>query len=366
MRGTTKISFGSDGVAVITIINPPVNSLTSHERRISWRANYGSTRILPILSIRKSVLNSLKESFGQALQRDDVKAIVVIGEKRKFCGGFDLNALYQLQEGNAGLRLVHDLSDIMESARKPSVAAINGRACGAGLEVAMACNARVATSTAQLSLPELRYGIIPGGGGTQRLPRLVGLRKALELLLTSKPVDGDEAHKFGLVDAVVSGDELLENARQMALDICARNKPLVSSLYKTDKIEPLGEAREILKFARAQTRTQPPNLQHPQVCIDVIEEGIVSGPDAGLSKERKAFQDLLKSDTCKSLVHVFFARRDAMKVPGVTDLGLKPREIRKVAIVGGGPMGSRIAMALILNGYEVVLKEVTHQQLTWI
>ncbi|KAJ0482992.1 putative isomerase, 3-hydroxyacyl-CoA dehydrogenase, Enoyl-CoA hydratase [Helianthus annuus] len=145
----------------------------------------------------------------------------------------------------------------------------------------------------------------------------------------------------------------------MALDICARNKPPASSLYKTDKIEPLGEVCEILKFARAQTRTQAPNLQHPQVCIDVIEEGIVSGPDAGLSKERKAFQHLLKSDTCKSLVHVFFARRGTMKVPGVTDLGLKPRQIRKVAIVGGGPMGSRIATALILNGYEVVLKEVT-------
>ncbi|KAJ0716754.1 putative isomerase, Enoyl-CoA hydratase, 3-hydroxyacyl-CoA dehydrogenase [Helianthus annuus] len=249
----------------------------------------------------------------------------------------------------------------MESARKPIVAAINGLACGAGLDVAMACNARVATSTAQLTLPELRHGIIPGGGGTQRLPWLVGLRKALELLLTSKPVDGDEAHKFGLVDAVVSEDELLENARQMALDICARNKPPVSSLYKTDKIEPLGEACEILKFARAQTHVQAPNLQHPQVCIDVIEEGIISGPRAGLSKERKAFQDLLKSDTCKSLVHVFFARRGAMKVPGVTDLGLKPRQIRKVAIVGGGPMGSRIATALILNGYEVVLKEVTQK-----
>ncbi|MFS7926730.1 putative isomerase, 3-hydroxyacyl-CoA dehydrogenase, Enoyl-CoA hydratase [Helianthus anomalus] len=147
----------------------------------------------------------------------------------------------------------------------------------------------------------------------------------------------------------------------MALDIRARNKPHVSSLYKTDKIEPLGKACEILKFSRAQTRTQPPNLQHPQVCIDVIEEGIVSGPDAGLSKERKAFQDLLKSDTRKSLVHVFFARRGAMKVPGVTDLGLKPREIRKVAIVGGGLTGSRIATALILNGYEVVLKEVTQK-----
>ncbi|MFS7926736.1 putative isomerase, Enoyl-CoA hydratase, 3-hydroxyacyl-CoA dehydrogenase [Helianthus anomalus] len=250
---------------------------------------------------------------------------------------------------------------LASAARKPSVAAIDGVALGGGLEVAMACNARISTSTAQLGLPELQLGIIPGGGGTQRLPRLVGLTKALEMMLTSKPVHGEEAHSFGLVDAIVPGDELLENARQMALDIYARRKPWVSSLYRTDKIEPLGEAREILNFARAQARKQAPNLQHPQVCIDVIEEGIVSGPRAGLLKESDAFQVLLKTDICKSLVHLFFAQCGTTKVPGVTDLGLKPRQIKKVAIVGGGLMGSGIATALILNGYQVVLKEVNQK-----
>ncbi|KAK1418990.1 hypothetical protein QVD17_28144 [Tagetes erecta] len=322
MGGRTTISVGSDGVAIITIINPPVNSL----------------------------------SFD--------------GAKGKFCGGFDLNAISGLQESKAkvtglaskpGYASIRALSDTMETSRKPSVAAIDGPAIGGGLEVAMVCNARIATSSAQLGLPELQLGIIPGVGGTQRLPQLVGLAKALEMLLTSKPVHGEEAHKLGLVDDIVSGDELLEKARQRALDILAHRKPWVSSLYRTDKIKPLGEALAILSFARAQARRQTPNLQHPQVCIDVIEEGVILGPRAGLLKEYEAFQVLLKSDTCKSLLHVYFAQCATTKVPGVTDLGLKPRQIKKVAIIGGGLTGSRIAMALILNGYQVVLKEVNQK-----
>ncbi|KAJ0802950.1 putative 3-hydroxyacyl-CoA dehydrogenase, Isomerase, Hydro-lyase [Helianthus annuus] len=346
MGGKTTISVGSDGVAIITIINPPVNSLSV------------------------DVLLSLKESFDEALQRDDVKAIVVTGAKGKFSGGFDINAFGGIQGGKAmttglaskpGYVSIDILSDTVEAARKPSVAAIDGLALGGGLEVAMACHARIATSSAQLGLPELQLGIIPGFGGTQRLPRLVGLAKALEMMLTSKPLRGEEAHNLGLVDAIVPGDELVDIARKWALDILARRKPWVPSLYKTDKIEPLGEAREILNFARAQARKQAPNLQHPQVCIDVIEAGIVSGPRAGLIKEYESFQVLSKSDTCKSLIHVFFAQRGTTKVPGVTDLGLKPRQIKKVAILGGGLMGSGIATALILNGYQVILKEVNQK-----
>lgn len=346
MGGTSTISVGSDGVAIITIINPPVNSLSL------------------------DVLNSLKDSFDQALRRDDVKAIVVTGAKGKFSGGFDISAFGGVHEGKAmttgaaskpGYVSIDILSDTLEAARKPSVAAIDGLALGGGLEVAMACHARIATSTAQLGLPELQLGVIPGFGGTQRLPRLVGLAKALEMMLTSKPVRGEEAHSLGLVDEIVSGDQLLETARKWALDILERRKPWIASLYKTDKLEPLGEAKEILNFARAQARRQAPNLQHPQVCIDVIEEGIVSGPRAGLKKEYEEFQILLQSDTCKSLVHVFFSQRGTMKVPGVTDRGLKPRQIKKVAILGGGLMGSGIATALLLSGYQVILKEVNQK-----
>ncbi|GMP56880.1 hypothetical protein CsSME_00021189 [Camellia sinensis var. sinensis] len=338
-RGRTVMEVGADGVAIITIINPPVNSLSL------------------------DVLQGLKECYEQALQRDDVKAIVVTGAKGKFSGGFDITAFGGMQGGKIappkpGFMSVEVLTDTVEAARKPSVAAIDGLALGGGLEVAMACHARISTPSAQLGLPELRLGVIPGFGGTQRLPRLVGLSKALEMMLTSKPVKGEEAHDLGLVDATVSPDELINTARQWALDILEAKRPWVKSLYKTDKIEPLGEAREILKFARTQARKQAPNLEHPIVCINVVEEGIVSGPRAGLWKEVEAFQGLLHSDTCKSLIHIFFAQRGTSRVPGITDRGLVPRRIIKVAILGGGLMGSGIATALILSNYPVVLKEV--------
>lgn len=340
-KGRTVLEVGADGVAVITIINPPVNSLSF------------------------DVLNSLKENYEQALRRDDVKAIVVTGAKGRFSGGFDISAFGGIQEGSVrpkrGLISIEIITDTLEAARKPSVAAIDGLALGGGLEVAMACHARISTPNAQFGLPELQLGIIPGFGGTQRLPRLVGLTKALEMMLTSKPVKGEEAYSLGLVDAVVSPNELVNTARQWALDILERRRPWVASLYKTDKIEPLGEAREIFKFARSQTKKRAPNLVHPLVCIDVIEEGIVSGPRAGLWKEAEAFDSLVQSDTSKSLIHVFFAQRGTSKVPGITDRGLVPRQVRKVAILGGGLMGSGIATALILSNYPVILKEVNEK-----
>ncbi|XP_045786857.1 glyoxysomal fatty acid beta-oxidation multifunctional protein MFP-a-like isoform X2 [Trifolium pratense] len=340
-KGHTVMDVGADGVAIITIINPPVNSLS------------------------RDVLRSLKESFDQAAQRDDVKAIVVTGAKGKFSGGFDISAFSGLQEAKErpkpGWISIEIITDTIEASKKPSVAAIDGPALGGGLEVAMACNARLSTATAQLGLPELQLGIIPGFGGTQRLPRLVGLPKALEMMLTSKPVKGKDAFNLGLVDALVSPDQLVNTARRWALDILDRRRPWITSLYKADKIEPLGEARQILKFARAQARKQAPNLKHPQVCIDVIEAGIVSGPRAGLWKEAEAFDELVQSDTCKSLIHIFFAQRGTSKVPGVTDRGLVPRSVKKVAILGGGLMGSGIATALILSNYSVILKEVNEK-----
>ncbi|EPS73418.1 hypothetical protein M569_01334 [Genlisea aurea] len=312
-----------------------------------------------------SMLYSLKDNCEQALRRDDIKAIVITGERGKFSGGFDISAFGKIQDKSIeaprpGFVSLEILSDVVAAAKKPFVAAVDGLALGGGLEVAMACHARVSTPYAQLGLPELQLGIIPGFGGTQALPRLVGITKALEMMLTSKPVKGEEALSLGLVDAVVaSPSELISTARRWALDILDSKRPWIISYHKTEKLEPLGEAREILKFARVQTRKRAPNLKHPLVCIDVVEEGIVSGSRAGLWKEAEAFQALLQSDTCKSLVHIFFAQRSTTKVPGVTDLGLKPRSIKKVAILGGGLMGSGIATALILSGYPVILKEVS-------
>ncbi|VVA96753.1 unnamed protein product [Arabis nemorensis] len=331
-KGRTVMEVGSDGVAVITLINPPVNSLSF------------------------DVLDNLKSNYEEALSRNDVKAIVITGEKGKFSGGFDISGFGK--EPKPGYLSIDLISGLLEAAKKPSVAAIDGLALGGGLELAMACHARISAPAAQLGLPELQLGVIPGFGGTQRLPRLVGLTKALEMILTSKPVKAEEGHSLGLIDAVVPPAELLNTARRWALDIAERKKPWVSSVLKTDKLPPLGEAREIMKFARAQTRKQAPNLKHPLMCLDAVEVGIVSGSRAGLEKEAEIASQVVSLDTTKSLIHVFFSQRGTTKVPGVTDRGLVPRKIKKVAIIGGGLMGSGIATALILSNYPVVLKEV--------
>ncbi|KAL0691614.1 hypothetical protein Bca4012_091293 [Brassica carinata] len=341
-KGKTTMEVGGDGVAVITIINPPVNSLSF------------------------DVLDNLKSNYEEALGRNDVKAIVITGAKGKFSGGFDISGFGEVQKGarkepKVGYLSIDILTDLFEAARKPSVAAIDGLALGGGLELAMACHARISAPGALLGLPELQLGVIPGFGGTQRLPRLVGLTKALEMILTSKPVKAEEGHSLGLVDAVVPPAELLNAARRWALDIAGRRKPWVCSVLKTDKLPPLGEAREILKFAREQTRKQAPNLKHPLMCLEAVEVGIVSGPRAGLEKEAQVGSQVVNLDTTKSLIHVFFSQRGTTKVPGVTDRGLVPRKIRKVAIIGGGLMGSGIATALILSNYTVILKEVNEK-----
>jgi enoyl-CoA hydratase/3-hydroxyacyl-CoA dehydrogenase len=163
-KGKTVMEVGGDGVAVITLINPPVNSLSF------------------------DVLYNLKSNYEEALSRNDVKAIVITGAKGRFSGGFDISGFGEMQKGNvkepkAGYISIDIITDLLEAARKPSVAAIDGLALGGGLELAMACHARISAPAAQLGLPELQLGVIPGFGGTQRLPRLVGLTKALEMIL---------------------------------------------------------------------------------------------------------------------------------------------------------------------------------------
>ncbi|XVF32798.1 hypothetical protein REPUB_Repub17cG0113700 [Reevesia pubescens] len=340
MKGKTLLEVGADGVAIITINNPPLNLLSA------------------------DVLISLKETTEQGLLRDDVKAVVITGSKGKFSGGFDVTAFGKKgKHGKLGFWSIEFITDILEAARKPLIAAIDGPALGGGLEIALACHARISTSSAQLGLPELRYGILPGFGGTQRLPRLVGLHKALEMILMSKLVNGDNAQSLGLVDAISSADELIATARHWAKDILECRRPWTVSLYRTDRLEPLAETRMILKHARIKAKKQAPNLKHLLICIDVIEEGLVHGPRAALWKESEALAELRQSDTCRSLVYFFFAQNRTSKVPGITDLGLIPRKVNAVAVVGGGIMGSSIVTSFILSDYSVILKEVNEKAL---
>ncbi|KAK4601928.1 hypothetical protein RGQ29_011148 [Quercus rubra] len=341
-RGVT-LEVGNDGVAIIAFYNPPVNALA-----------------IPIL-------DGLQEKFAEAVRRDDVKAIVLTGKGGKFSAGFDINVFEKVhQTGDASVMPDVSISlvvNTIEDCKKPIVAAVEGLALGGGLEVAMGCHARIAAPGAQLGLPELTLGVIPGLGGTQRLPRLVGLPKAIEIMLLSKPIMSEEGKKLGLVDALVASEELLKVSRQWALDIANMRKPWVRSLHRTDKIGSLSEARNLINIARQHARKTAPNMPQHQVCLDTIEVGIFQGGYSGVLQEKKVFNDVVSSDTSKGLVHAFFSQRATSKVPNVTDVGLKPRHVKKVAVIGGGLMGSGIATALILSNIFVVLKEVNSEYL---
>ncbi|CAL5058887.1 unnamed protein product [Urochloa decumbens] len=341
-RSTMRVTMevGSDGVALITICNPPVNAL------------------------HPNIFDGLSEKYGEAMARNDVKAIVLTGAAGKFCGGFDISTFARIHR-TGDMSLLPDsvklASHMMEEGRKPSVAAIQGLALGGGLELTMACHARISTPEAQLGLPELTLGIIPGSGGTQRLPRLVGLPKALEMMLQSKFITAKEGKERGLIDTLCSPDELIKISRHWALDIASCHRPWIKSLGRTDKLGSLSEARALLSMARQQVKKIATNMPQYQACLDVIEEGVSFGGHAGVLKEYKLFRELVPSQTSRALVHVFLAQRSTTKVPGVTDVQLKPRSIRKVAIIGGGLMGSGIATSLLISNISVVLKEVNPQ-----
>ncbi|WCJ42496.1 Fatty acid oxidation complex subunit alpha [Euphorbia peplus] len=338
-----SMEVGNDGVAIISMSNPPVNALA-----------------VPIIL-------GLKEKFLEATKRDDVHAIVLTGKNGRFCGGFDISVMQKVhQTGDPSI--IPDVSvdlvvNAIEDCKKPVVAAVEGLALGGGLELTMGCHARVVAPKTQLGLPELTLGIVPGFGGTQRLPRLVGLSKAVDMMLSSKPIMSEEGKKLGLVDVIVPSQELLKVSRQWALEIKERRKPWLRSLHRTDKLNSLSESRELLKAARQHAKKTAPNMPQHLACLDVIEEGIVHGGYNGVLKEAKVFKELVVSETCKGLIHVFFAQRMTSKVPNVSDIGLKPRKIKKVAVIGGGLMGSGIATALLLSNTSVILKEINSEYL---
>lgn len=337
------LNVGNDGVAVITLVNPPVNALAL------------------------SLIDELKEKYVEAMSRDDVKAIVLTGGGNAFCGGMDINVFEKIQK-TGDLSLLPSISvevvvDVVEDGRKPSVAAIQGLALGGGLELAMGCHARISAPKAQLGLPELSLGVIPGCGGTQRLPRLVGLQKGVEMMLSSKLITSEEGQKLGLIDAVVPPKDLLNVARSWALEIAEKRKPWIRSLHMTDKLGSFAEARQFLTKAKQQAEKTARNLPQHLACLEVIEEGIVRGGYAGVLKEPEVFRELVVSPTCKGLVHIFFAQRMTSKIPGVSNVGLKPRRVAKIAIIGGGLMGSGIATALLLGNIQVFLKEINAELL---
>src|SRR6202165_4916460 len=327
---TNLVSISKDNdVAVITIDNPPVNAL--------------STGVPEGISTAIDAVNS----------DPAVKAAVVIGAGRTFVAGADIKEFGKMTSGGPRRSLLPLLLHIEDSG-KPVVMAIHGTAFGGGLELAMAGHYRVASPTAQLGQPEVKLGIIPGAGGTQRLPRLVGVAKAVEMCAEGKPVSAREAVALGLIDRLIEGD-LLAGAVAFAREVLG--KPTPKTRERTEKLGTAAENAAIFAAARDVAAKKQRGLKAPTAAIDAVEAATKLSFEEGCQLEAKLFTECLFSDQSKALIHVFFGEREVAKIPDI------PKEtpvmpVNRVAVVGSGTMGGGIAMVFANAGIPVLLKDV--------
>src|SRR5213075_3277178 len=309
-----------DGVAVITLNNPPVNGLGN--------------------ALRAGILAGLQRAAADA----QVKAVVLIGAGKAFSGGADIREFGKPREKPD----LPDVNDFQDSLSKPLVAAITGFALGGGLELALACHYRIAAPKAQLGLPEVKLGILPGSGGTQRLPRIVPMADAVQMMTTGNPIPAEKAKLLGLVDEIAQGELLDFSLNYIKTRI---GKPLPRIRDRSVKLDdPKGffaKARE--EVAKA-SRGYPAPLE-----IGGCAEAAATRPfDEGRKYEREAFARLVGTTESKSLRHAFFAERQTTKIPDVPE-DTPVREVKKAAVLGAGTMGGGIAMNFANAGIPVTL-----------
>jgi 3-hydroxyacyl-CoA dehydrogenase len=317
------------GIATIAIDNPPVNALSP------------------------AVVDGLAHALEQLESDSSSRAAVLIGAGKTFVAGADIKEFGKMTAGQSrGLELPAVLNRI-ETCSKPIVAAIHGSAFGGGLELALACHYRVAAPGSQVGQPEVKLGLIPGAGGTQRLPRLIGLQKGMEMCAEGNPIRTEEALKLGLVDQVIEGD-LLAGALTFAREVSGRPAPKTRD--RNERPTPTGEIAGIIAAAREAARKKQRNWIAPMAAIDAVEASTLLPFDEGLNLERKLFQDCLFSDQSKALIHVFFGEREVAKVPNVPKT-TPTIPVNSAAVVGAGTMGGGIAMVFANAGIPVLLKE---------
>ena len=318
-----SVDLRRDGdVVVVTADNPPVNAL-KHEVRAG-----------------------LTEALAQACDDDAVRAVVIACAGRTFFAGADITEFGKPPQAPS----LHDVIAAIEAIPKPVVAALHGTALGGGFELALACHFRVAVPGARLGLPEVKLGLLPGAGGTQRLPRLVGPEKALQMIVTGEPIGAAEAREDGIIDEIVDGD-LTAAAIDFARRVVREGRPLRLVRNREEKLvgEGFADAAETLT-RRLRGR------EAPAACVEAVRNAIVMPFDEGLRRESELFRKLVAGDQSKAQRHIFFAEREAAKVPGTPE-GTKLRPIASGAVIGAGTMGGGIAMCFANAGIPVTIVE---------
>ncbi len=328
INSVTTLTRDGD-IAVITLNSPPVNALSAKVRE------------------------GLFEGF-KAAGASDAKAIVLICEGRTFIAGADISEFGGAMAGPS----LFDVQDMMEGSPIPVVAAIHGTALGGGLEVALCAHYRVAVPSARVGLPEVALGLLPGAGGTQRLPRIVGVEAALDMVTSGRHVPAKQALAMGLVDELVEEGKLLEGALAFARKAVAENKPLVKVRDNNAKLEAAKGKPEIFADFRKANARKFRGFTAPENNIKAVEAAVNSATfDEGLKAERKLFTELMMGAQSAAQRYYFFAERQANKIPDVPD-DTPIRPIKKVGILGAGTMGGGIAMNFLNTGIPVTIVEV--------
>jgi 3-hydroxyacyl-CoA dehydrogenase len=320
-------------VGIITVDNPPVNALS------------------------QAVRQGLMDALAQGEDDGAAEALIVIGAGRTFIAGADIKefgkplAAPDLNAVIAGL----------EDSVKPTIAAIHGTALGGGLEVALGCHYRVAVPAAQVGLPEVKLGLLPGAGGTQRLPRLIGAKAALDMITTGDFVRAPQAKASGIIDEIVEGD-LLQGAIRFAESTAQRGTAGRRIRDRDDKLaEARGNAALFAEY-RAAVKKRARGQESPLRSIDAVEAAANLPFEQGLQRERQIFEELVTSTQARALIHAFFAEREAMNIPDVP-VDTPPRAIKSAAVIGAGTMGGGIAMNFANAGIPVTVVETAAEAL---
>jgi 3-hydroxyacyl-CoA dehydrogenase len=326
-RGSPVALRVAGGIASVRIDHPPVNALS------------------------RSVRAGLLAAFEAIAARDDVRAVVLECAGRTFVAGADIREFGRPPEPPS----LREVFDAIEQCERPVVAAIHGTALGGGLELALCCHRRLCTASARVGLPEVRLGILPGAGGTQRLPRLIGAEAALDLMLTGRHVPADEAASLGLIDAVV--DEPLDaSARQHAEALAAAGSP-PRRVRDLAPREPDGLS-DVLAAARERAARELRGQHAPARIVECVAAAFERPFEDGLAFEREQIRAAFADPQSAALRHVFFAERAAVRVPDLA-AEARARPIARAGVVGGGTMGRGIAIALAEAGIDVTVIEAT-------
>lgn len=311
----------------------------------------------PVNGLSNRLRTELLSAFIEAVENPEIAFIVISGapNTKGFCGGADIRE-FNTPDHTAGPPTAEIIRTI-ESSNKPVIAAIKGFALGGGLELALACDYRVADSESKIGLPEANIGLIPGAGGTQRLPRIVGVENALEMVQTGKPINGVKATDIGLVDFKFDGD-LREGVGKFI-------EHMGSTQLVKRRLDPKPLRNPDIAFdeRRSKVRRNARNGRAQLAAISSVEDAVMMKLEDGLRSERERFEELLESPESAALKYTFFAEREAAKIPDIADEG-RPEMIKSVAVIGAGTMGGGIATTFADSGFEVTLMDVTDDQAT--